>query len=1107
MDLDSTFANLVYLARTKLEREMDDADRNRFSFSKVVDFATLKPVSACLDKSLIRHRAYFEFELDHAQGADWFPLMVEAMLLVSPDDSERIASLVLCTLEEPGRALVFPAFRYRDLRIYSMSAPFSTSPSGTVNRFFTLTNSAKDKFTLRCPDDDQFLHWKAQLEDLFPHEEEWNVSVMTEAEDDMFMSGDGNGNVSCDTSCYSFGSKCEDILSQSMHGLNIINTGSISSKLSDINATHLLEKPPLTFVGYNLSPQLDQVQPTPSLIEDNDLKSFLTEDFDFSSSSLVDAPAPLSAKKRPLSMLEITAAKSPSLDLPADEPTPAATPTGPTEHQPSFVIIGDNESTSSFISFSESMEAESILRQAIKDEGEDNNDEDEFDISTDSIVSLHIPSAAVLPMKFPPCPPTPDEAVFPIHKNEPEPEQQPAPAPVTSANVSSPLTPKLGTVPAMVLKYEASCESLREEAAKQNLEKAAVAAAPPGTPKTPTLKRKASTGSRLVSAFRSISTRLKTKPSLPSIAPIDEDEESNDVSFEMLDTTPRMKQVNSFDETYNQLQQQQQAPVARVNRGNPLRASRALSKISEEVILDDLYEEECDDEQADQVSTGPTPSELGRAYFGQMLRASSSTNSLTNSASFHSFEKRASAIIAAATASSHHTHDYSVGTAISVESNNETVQSGHSRTFSNAVSLDSFRRENSSSSVSSYGSKYTASKAGTDATLVNSSEETNHHKAYSTSSSQSSAASVLLRVPTAMVSKWNMSVWKPVSEIPLTVVVKAGGLISCHMPLSGSQSSLSTVYEDADADDESGSPLGKVVFQLPVNAGTHVRKRSVYDVHVRHDSDVYLFRLQSSVMAVEFAHKVDLARQCGSNSSRSGSVASESSSTSSNDHYTGAVAPRPTANKTRNGLTLNLPPLLHRRNSDYPVSPVSPMGSVHSLPFRFGGAAAAASAPVLPLSRNSSYTSTPNNSTDTLRLQQQQQQQVQRPEYSIETLVLSNLRCRIFVRAPATATTADSPMASQWLERGLARIKVSTFSTPATAHSADGPMRKITLLKPAADEILIDARLPAACFECAGPVGLKISEPGKQAQGVSKYLLRMRSALERDQLAAALGCQ
>lgn len=1084
-DLDNAFSNLVHLARTKLDSEMEEADTNRFLFNKVCSLETLKPVSASLDKNLIRQRAFFEFELNHAQGTEWFPLMVEALLLASPESNGIIDSLALCTLEEPGRGLLFPAFRYRDLKIHAMSAPFSSSPSGTVNRFITLANSSKNQFTLRCPDEDQFQTWRDYLEGLFPHEEEWDVSMMTEGEE---ISKDES--LSRDTS-YSFSSRREDILSQSFHGLNIISTSSVSSGLAntstELNEAPLLKLPSFSFSGYNLSPQLELFQSTPSLTEDSDLKAFLSEDFDFSENVIESS---FKTKQRPLSMLEVVAHASPIEDVEIEslsEPSDISdSEYKHNNHGPSFVIVGDDESVSSFFSLSKEQENSTAIEERIKETAVPPK-HIEHGLATPEVT---IPSA-VLPMRFPPCPPTPVQSA---ERKTTMIQQLPTIGESFSANVSSPLTPKIGTVPSMVLKYEASCESLRDEKVRQTLAESKLSQVAP----SPTLKRKTSSGKRFVSVFKNFSAKLKSKP---SIAPIEEDEGSVDACFEMLDTTPRMREVENFQESEEPRHIQfpsgpaapQQNPI--LNRGNPMRASRALSKISEEVILEDFFDEEDEDDEDDEDDEVRVeqPPVIQTARAARM--ASPSLIKMSNGSLSSSLEDEAG----------HSTHSAksSIGTAIAIESNNGTVQSGHSRTFSNTVSLRSLRRDNSSGSVSS---KSTTHKSSSESTLTGN----NHRK--NTSSSSTRSCMSIMRIPTAMVSHWDSSSWTQVSDIPLSLNVSVTavghGLISCNLPLSSSQDSLVTAYEEDNS---------KAVFELSLNASTHVRKRSTYDVHVRQGSDVYLFRLRTSALALEFAKKVDLSRQSsfgqallrnGGNvpsminsstqsSSRSLSSCRSLSSTSLASTGLSSISRGSSMGSISSqggSLSLNIPLLPHCTSSGSLASPVSDRftdrtksvvspSNLYTRPYSLITPPAS--------SRGGSYHSLPNSSTDTLKRQHTSD--------SAEVLELKDIRCRIFLRPASSAITpaaAESQTATLWTDAGLARVHV--FSVPR-----EPTMHRVTLLKPAADDALIDARLPGRCFERAGPVGLKICDP---ASGVSKYLLRMRNKSERDQVAATLGC-
>jgi hypothetical protein len=241
----------------------------QFLFNKVCSFETLDPVSANFDSTCIVYRDYFEFELNyHATGADWQPFMVEAFLVSSstPDQENAardIDSLVICTLEEPGRAMLFPAFRFGCLRLSSMSRGMRSSVSA-ASTHLTLKDYENNQFTLKCPNDSQFLLWKTQLLKLFPESLEPTVNLSNS------ISNLHKHTVSTSTSCYSFKSTHEEILTQPFHGLNII------SDMTNVRSSFDLPRWPLS--SDICSPKLDNLPFTPSLIDAPELKAFMSED-------------------------------------------------------------------------------------------------------------------------------------------------------------------------------------------------------------------------------------------------------------------------------------------------------------------------------------------------------------------------------------------------------------------------------------------------------------------------------------------------------------------------------------------------------------------------------------------------------------------------------------------------------------------------------------------------------------------------------------------------------------------------------------------------------------------------------------------------------------
>lgn len=990
-----------------MDHELDASDTNRFLFNKVCSLETLKPVSAIFDSNLIYERAFFEFELDHVTRIEWFPLMVEAMLLL-PEQNHKthtkapMGSLVLCTLEEPGRGLLFPTFRHRQLHVHSTSSHLPGSSSESVNKFITLANASGTKFTLRCPEEDQFLFWKQQLEFLFP-----NDGLHTSNHVNTDNCTIPNQSISRETS-FTFSSKQEDIIGLPFQGLSIIShsASNLAETQSFLNEPPL-ELPKFSFAGHSLSPQLEQVESSPSLIEEPELKAFLCDDFDFSE---------LSAKpKRPLSTLEVTGVapvtspvheadiaslseQSEQSDVSeSSESSEDFSPRYHHKHEPSFVIIGDSESFSSIFEDEDPM----VLAERVLTASEDIQPPNELVTPCD----IEVPSA-ILPIRFPPCPPIPEDSVIkpttpPLVIEAPTNVAKPKPVPVTypvqrqPAPVSQPISPV-------------------ERAMSPSL-----------------FKRKASTGQRLFSAFKNFSGKLKSK----SLPPSDENIES---VFEMLDTAPDLNQKCGMSQQVV-VQQHVQFTPAQNNlppiaaRGNPMRAARALSKISEEVFFEDRLEEDEEEEEEPQASNVATASALPHLV-GKPISSESSTSS---------FEDDVNMSISSSFTLS------SIGTAVDIDSKNETTQTGHSCNFSGGISLRSLRRDGSNGSITSTNSR-TSSNRAYPAVTVNSSDVTIETHQKSTVSS-SNASIALIKVETAIVSYWKSGTWVLLSDIPLSLVVSVTsantGVISCYLPQSERNS-----YEETVA-----QAMPRLVFEVVLDNSTHVQKRTTFDVHVLQDNKAYLFRLCNSPIASEFAKQIDIARRnvpIGFSASASfssvGSSVSSSSLNSARSTGSNGMSLLPSFTP----LTLPLLSNYHNNGGSNLPSPVIPVKSTQ-----------------MCLSSNES----------TPRLLEP------------ETLMLNNMRCRIFSRS---TTVVSDDGAGAWVESGLARIRVYSVPNQRT-------MRRMMLVKPSDEEALVDARLPSMCFAKAGPVGLSISEP---KTGEHKYLLRLRTQRERDQVAAVLAC-
>lgn len=246
--LDLMFRRLVLLARHKVEAELEKAQASRFSFSDVHSLETLKPVSARFDPKLVTDKAYFEFELAHASQTEWPPMMVEAYLC-------KDESVVLCKLQDPGRSMLFPAFRHKHLQLESVYA------TGKAFKMTLATNTGT-RIVLGCSEIEQFEFWKGQFEMLFPKKQA--LVVQTQTPDLTTM------DTETVEKSLSFTSTQDDILKDSHLGLNILSPARSEPSIEQLNDTDpaetSLELPPsMRFSSgsskYSTeSPQLDNLE-------------------------------------------------------------------------------------------------------------------------------------------------------------------------------------------------------------------------------------------------------------------------------------------------------------------------------------------------------------------------------------------------------------------------------------------------------------------------------------------------------------------------------------------------------------------------------------------------------------------------------------------------------------------------------------------------------------------------------------------------------------------------------------------------------------------------------------------------------------------------------
>lgn len=112
----SVLTNLASRSRACIQTQLEEIDSTRFCFSKVRSFATFQPVSGSFDPSTILQRDLFEFQL-LLPSNKWSSKITAELLILSTD------SLAICSMEHPGRSLMFPVFRRGDLHITKSAAP------------------------------------------------------------------------------------------------------------------------------------------------------------------------------------------------------------------------------------------------------------------------------------------------------------------------------------------------------------------------------------------------------------------------------------------------------------------------------------------------------------------------------------------------------------------------------------------------------------------------------------------------------------------------------------------------------------------------------------------------------------------------------------------------------------------------------------------------------------------------------------------------------------------------------------------------------------------------------------------------------------------------
>lgn len=119
---------LASKSRACIQTQLEEIDSTRFCFSKVRSFATFQPVSGSFDPRTIVQRDLFEFQL-LLPSNKWSSKITAELLILSTD------SLAICSMEYPGRSLMFPVFRRGDLHITKSAAPLVMgSPASTSSK-------------------------------------------------------------------------------------------------------------------------------------------------------------------------------------------------------------------------------------------------------------------------------------------------------------------------------------------------------------------------------------------------------------------------------------------------------------------------------------------------------------------------------------------------------------------------------------------------------------------------------------------------------------------------------------------------------------------------------------------------------------------------------------------------------------------------------------------------------------------------------------------------------------------------------------------------------------------------------------------------------------
>ena len=158
--------------------------------------------------------------------------------------------------------MLFPEFRFGCLQLSSVSESMRSSVANTK---LTLRDYEDNQFTLKCPHESQFLLWQTQLLRLFPESLEPTIPLANS------ISNLHKHTRSTSTSCYSFNSTQEEILTESFHGLSIV------CGMSNVRPSFVSPRQSLS--SDLCSPKLSNLPLTPSLIDAPELKEFMFEDW------------------------------------------------------------------------------------------------------------------------------------------------------------------------------------------------------------------------------------------------------------------------------------------------------------------------------------------------------------------------------------------------------------------------------------------------------------------------------------------------------------------------------------------------------------------------------------------------------------------------------------------------------------------------------------------------------------------------------------------------------------------------------------------------------------------------------------------------------------